>query len=41
MRKSFFVAEGGPIDFESLLFVLPKILEDWLNKRRIDFRDKS
>ena len=25
MRKSFFVAEGGPIDFESLLFVLPKI----------------
>lgn len=28
MRKSFFVAEGGPIDFESVLFVLPKIRED-------------
>lgn len=27
MRKSFFVAEGDPVDFESLLFVLPKIRE--------------
>lgn len=38
-EKKLFCRWG--IDFESLLFVLPKIREDWLNKRRIDFRDES
>lgn len=40
-EKKLFCRWGGPIDFESLLFVLPKIREDWLNKRPIDFRDES